>query len=446
MRNIVSSSSRILVLIAILFLGAERPGTAAGWFDGLPDEALAWIYENAAATGSWHNARIARFGDLEIVIHFFDGTEGHYETRLENQGYWDDDGGEQTPVWVDNWVEVEVWVEGEPGYYWIKITLIEEGTVKYISGVWKNFSSKDEIIKEVKSAESIEDKESRLAYERWYSHWSWLMGMYGYAFSTGVPGENRAPLVSSETPVATADKTALRIVDQLVTLRTVSRSQRMDIEESRDDKARMVSGIITYEDFEYYAVDGETFEVLSELQFGVDDWTYGFLIPVSYIDVDFADWTKLGLTAYLKREFVFDRFDVSLGLTAAGEQTWMNAEDVDDSLGYGGGPLFSLNTGFWGMNLSLGANYLYMDNTEYDATDILTTAVSLGVPLGERYAVNLYAYRTDNLDTDNDYWTWGGSATYAVSNVFGMVLGVNTVSELDHFDSTTVHLGGNWRY
>ena len=39
----------------------------------------------------------------------------------------------------------------------------------------------------------------------------------------------------------------------------------------------------------------------------------------------------------------------------------------------------------------------------------------------------MFTYRTDNLDSENDYWSFGGTFAYGFSDVFHMVLGYNTI-------------------
>ena len=71
-----------------------------------------------------------------------------------------------------------------------------------------------------------------------------------------------------------------------------------------------------------------------------------------------------------------------------------------------------------------------MGNTEYDTVGILTTGVNIGVPLGNNFIVNLTTYRTDNFDSDSDYWQIGGTASYLVSDIFEVVFGITTVTGL----------------
>ena len=87
-----------------------------------------------------------------------------------------------------------------------------------------------------------------------------------------------------------------------------------------------------------------------------------------------------------------------------------------------------------------------MGNTEYDSVNILTTGINVGIPMGNHFVLNVTTYRTDNFDSDNDYWQIGGMGNYSVSDVFALVVGFSTNTGLDDFSSTAYHLGGNWRY
>jgi len=458
------------LLVLMFMLGGAPMSHADSWFDGLSEEALQWIFDGVRQSErySTHGYRARRiFGNVEINYNFFQGRgpwEEEVTETIDPPGCWDFS-TPQTPTWVDPppYDQTTTIQHGaESARYWIRITDLPEELAKYISGKNKIFKSYEDIIQEIKDALSDEDlrilKADALARDR-------AIYLRFLPFRSPKWGLKRAPLISSETPVATADRTGIRIAQNLMLNlnKDITRQKKRisqlaatdnmlgsegDADASgRDtDRHRIISGTITYEEFEYYEIDGDTTEVLLEWEQGIDDYSYGVLAPVSSTDIGWGDWNKLGLIGYFKKDIAPGPFLATVGISLAGEQTWMEIDGFDDSLGYGVAPYGSLAMTWKEVTIGVGTNLLYMENDTYDAVAIMTSAINALVPIGSNILVTAYAFRTDNLDDGSDYWTLGGSGAYMVSDVFGLTLGANTVDGLEEFRSTSYHFGGNWRY
>ncbi|MCK5708581.1 MAG: hypothetical protein KAI43_13110 [Candidatus Aureabacteria bacterium] len=397
----------LIVSIVFVLLLLQSSLCFASWFDGVPQEGLDWLDYHARRPGDyWHPKTISKtFGDFAVSINFYDD-------------------------------------EFEGTAYWVKIT--DNSTGQFVSGVGKTFSSGSAILSEISGATSLEDL---LAAQAAAAAAAEAARVVSLPFTTGVADENKAPLISSETPVASADRTGLRMVENVIVPKTRTKTEQKRAEElAADGKPKLIGGSISYEDFEYFNTNGSTFEVLAGVEKDTENFTLGVIVPLSYVDITGGNWTKLGATGYLKKDFSGENIDSSLGFNVVIEQTWMSFSGIENSFAYGAGPMGSLAFDLQNIEVSLGANILFMGNSEYDTVTILTTALNVGIPLGDNFVLNAYTYRNDNFDSDNDYWVIGGTGTFLVSDVFGINVGLNTVTGHDNYDSITYYLGGSWKY
>ena len=385
----VSALTFILVMISLTCFSSFC--LASSWYDGLPQEGIDW--------------------GISIVL---DAKDQYH-------------GGGTVSRTFDGITVTFVLVEGDTGVG--TITISDRGSRTYVGDEGAAVA-----LAELRAAVSKEDMASAASSS-------------SIAFTTGESSEDKAPLISSETPIATADRTGLRIIKNVVIPKAKTKEQKQKIAELvSSGKPQLIGGTITYETFDYFDISGKTYEVLSGLEKSFENYSLGVFVPLSYVDVTGGNWTKLGTTGYIKKVFPKENCDLSLGFNVALEQTWMSVDGVENSLSYGAGPMASCSFYLQNIEIGLGSNLLYMGNTEYDTVGILTTGVNIGVPLGNNFIVNLTTYRTDNFDSDSDYWQIGGTASYLVSDIFEVVFVITTVTGLDNFDSNAYHLGGSWRY
>jgi hypothetical protein len=391
-----------VIVLAVFVFAAGLPAAAwaSSWFDGIPRNAIRWIQQEVEETMEWEpNVQGKIFGDFMVNIDF-DRYEDRYLVRI---------------------------IDRSTG----------EMIAQYVDRQWKEFSE-DEIMSALNSATPLEEMPATTTTT------TDSESVESVVLFPGHDDEGTAPLVSSETPVASADRAGLRVMENV--LLPKMRAGGKEAGEAAAQKPRLVGGNVTYEEFEYFGVDGSTFEVVAGAEKGFDQVVMGVYMPVSYVDTDLGNWNKLGLTGYAKKEFAGEKVDSALGLNVAVEQTWMDIDSIDDSFAYGAGPMGSLSMSFNNIEARFGANLLYMANTEYDAATIMTTGLDLGIPAGSLMFFDLYVYRNDNFDSENDYWVTGATASYLVSETFGISLGANTVTGYDDYDSMAFYLGGAWKF
>jgi hypothetical protein len=384
-----------VVAFFVLFAGSSFC-FASSFYDGIPQSAIDWIRDVAMNAESQHPGTLSHtFGDTTVSINLVEQTE-------------------------EDWTGI---VAGS-------VSVSGKGTRSYTGE-----AGRAQLLAELAAAVASDAQTNAATSE-------------SFAYHSPDSGENSAPLVSSETPVASADKAGLRIIENILLPQAEPKAQKeKKAAELAAGKPKVIGGTLTYEEFEYYEIKGKTYEVLGGFEKSLDNnIAAGFFAPISYVDVDGGDWTKLGVTGYLKKNFPRENYDFSLGLNISCEQAWMNVEDVNDSFAYGAGPMASVNFLLRNIQVAFGGNLAYMANSEYDAVSILTSGLNIGIPVKNDLALNLTAYRNDNFDSDSDYWELGGSGTYMVSDAFGMTLGFKTVTGLDNFDSNTYHFGGTWRF
>ena len=376
---------------------------ADSWFDGLPQAGIDWLKTQAKHPGTFwkHNIQSKTFGNYTIFIDFAEDTSG--------------------PTWE------------QIRKYWVKI--VDNSTGKFVSGVPRDFKTQSAILSELNSATSLEQLLAIKAAEEQYK-------LSMRPFSTFESGENKAPLVSSETPIASADKAGLRLMQNILTPQIEPKEKQ----EKQTGKIRAIGGTITYEDFEYYETDGNYYEIFTGIEEDFEKFTAGIYMPVSYVDIDSGNWTRLGLTGYIKKDFYKNDLKFSLGINTGFEKTWMDVSGIDDSIAYGIGTMASVEYDSKNINIKFGSNIQYMDNDEYDSISILTTGINIGIPIGKNFAFNVYTYRNDNLDSPNDYYIVGGTIEYVVNDTFGLNLGINTVTSYDEYDSVSYYLGSTWRF
>ena len=402
--------SILTLLIVTFFTFVFVPAVfAESWFDGLPRAGLSWLETQAKHPGTYisPNKRHETFGNYTIYINFVDDEE----LARYSEGH-----------------------EDEYIYYWVKI--VDNSTGQFVSGVPKKFSSQKEILSELSKALSLEDL---MALEEAQRRAELAMR----PFSTLDSDENKAPLVSSETPIASADRTGIRLMKTVIT--PIVKSEKEQLKEE-SGKPKFIGGTVTYEDFEYYDTDGDSYEIIAGMEQELDNFTYGFYMPLSYVDIDNGNWTKLGLTGYIKKDFYKNNFKFSYGLNCDIENTWMDVSGIDDSFAYGGGIMGAIEYTYKNINIKFGSNLLYMDNTDYDEVTILTTGINIGLPLKNNLTINAYTYRNDNFDSSNDYYIVGGTFSYMPSDTFALSFGVNTVTSYDEYDSVSYYLGSTWRF
>jgi hypothetical protein len=384
---------------AVLFLAllvCPSLSFASSWYDGIPQAAIDWIGDVAVNAESYSPGTITHtFGDTTVSINLVQQTE-------------------------EDWTGI---VAGS-------VSVSGKGSRSY-SGE----AGRDQLLAELAAAVASDAQTNAATSE-------------SFAYHSPDSGENSAPLVSSETPVASADRAGLRIIENILIPQAEPKAQKeKKAAELAAGKPKVIGGTLTYEEFEYYEIKGKTYEVLGGFEKSFDNnIAAGFFAPISYVDVDGGDWTKLGVTGYLKKNFPRENYDFSLGFNVSGEQAWMNVEDVSDSFAYGAGPMASVTFFLKDVQVAFGGNLAYMANSEYDAVSIMTSGLNIGIPIKNNLALNLTAYRNDNFDSDNGYWELGGSGTCMVSDAFGLTLGIKTVTGLDNFDSNSYHFGGTWRF
>ena len=390
MRNLFGRLCSVSMCVCLILLCQPRCVFASSWYDGLPRNTLNWL-ENIAQNAP----------DMEAGTYSqsFDGISASVSLLEAPNGY----------------------------VYAGQVNISDRGTRYY-----QDYDGQEKALQEIRSAVALEDMGSAVPESP--------------AFSTSENNEDKAPLISSETPVASADKSGLRLVQNVVVPQTKTKEQKEKLAQLAGSKPKLIGGTISYEDFEYYGIDGKTYEALGGLERSYDMWDCGFYVPLSYVDVTGGDWQTAGVNLYGKRSFSFEKAELSAGLTAVLDYTFMDVEDIDNSLAYGAGPMGSITFNLKNLEIALGTSLLFMGNTEYDSVPIMASGMNVGVPIGSYFVVNGTVYRTDNLDSENDYWKLGGSVSYAVSETFDVTVGANTVTGLDNFDSTAVHLGASWRY
>jgi hypothetical protein len=390
--------ARKILFIAGIFVLLVLSGTsyaAENFFNGLPQEALDWLNYWASRPGDPYNPNTGHRD--------FNGTNIQFEMGYYEYEYYG-----------------ETFYEGA-----FKVGISNKG--------WKTYTKQKDILKDLREATPAE--QIAAASSDTYSG--------SVHNSVGQDHENKDPLVSSETPVASADKAGLRIIQNVVVPVSATKEQK---EQKIAEKPKAIGGTFTYEDFEYYGLKGDSYEILSGLEKSTENFTLGFFVPINYVSIDAGNWTKLGTTGYIKKIYEKKEYDLSFGLNAYIENTWMRVSGVDDSFSYGIGPMASVLFRIKDVDLGFGTSYNYTANTQYESVGMVTSGANLGIPVGNNIVANLYTYRNDNLDSANDYWIIGGMASYVVSDFFAINLGWNTVTGLDQYDSNTYHLGANWKF
>ena len=261
-----------------------------------------------------------------------------------------------------------------------------------------------------------------------------------------VEDDGAAPLTVAGSPVASADRVNTNLTRNVLVPMAATKAEAVKETAEQASKARLIGGTITYEDFEFGGVDGAMYEVMGGMEKDYHDFIVGFFAPISYTDVDGGNWQRFGVTGYAKKAYTKDNMELSGGLCATIDHTWMDFLDADNSFTYGAGPMGSINFDFEKFQAGLGTSVVFYDNTEYDAANLWTTGANVGVPVGNNFVFNVFAHWTENLDEAADYLTIGAMGTFMVSDTFGVNVGVDTVQELEDYDSVAVHLGSNWRY
>lgn len=176
---------------------------------------------------------------------------------------------------------------------------------------------------------------------------------------------------------------------------------------------------------------------------------------------DTFDFTRIGLALTPRYNIVSQDVnapvDVDLGLSVFGMYSFMD-EDVDENpMTVGFGPSAAVRKDFEYASVGLGAMWMrgYDGNGNETGpgrktyTDSVHAGLHVGVPVGDRWAINSRAVynRILRIDTvDDDYVTVGLGAVYFLSDKWTLDVEARTNLGYELSDNASIHFGASWNF
>jgi len=169
---------------------------------------------------------------------------------------------------------------------------------------------------------------------------------------------------------------------------------------------------------------------------------------------DELEFTRVGLIAAPRVQLLYEeahKLDLALGVSTFYFHTFMD-DDGEDPDHAGLGPFLSLQKTLGKVTASLGTIWQRgwnlegeRESTGHTYADVSKVGVGLGLPLGERWALNARTLYTHTWDLpaamDADYWTLQLGASYAVRDAWTVDLTAERHLGYETADNLGVHLG-----
>lgn len=199
--------------------------------------------------------------------------------------------------------------------------------------------------------------------------------------------------------------------------------------------------------------------------FNWDRFSLDVILPVDRVTYDkpftIYDYTRAGLVLAPRYNLVSQEsgpFDLSLGFTGFFLHSFLDERSLEDPQHAGGGPMMSVTKDFEKFTFSLGTLWI----RGYDAngqetgaggrkyTDMISTGMQAGIPIGERMAVNLSLTHSHTLrlseNQDSDYFTAGIGINYVVKDAWLLDLTLRRNLGLEQVDNIEAHIGLGWKF
>jgi hypothetical protein len=166
------------------------------------------------------------------------------------------------------------------------------------------------------------------------------------------------------------------------------------------------------------------------------------------------EFTRVGLLAAPQYRLLYEeahKLDLAVGFSGFYFHTFMD-EDMEDPDHLGAGPFLSLQKTLGKVTASAGVIWQRgwnLENEEeatgHEYVDVGKVGVGLGLPIGEKWALNTRTIYTHTFSLpqalDEDYWSVQIGASYAVREAWTIDLTVERHLDYDPADNLGVHLG-----
>ena len=240
-------------------------------------------------------------------------------------------------------------------------------------------------------------------------------------------------------------------------------SREAEEREQRLRRSRLFGGQIRYERVDLSNqtgrdLDGDIYSTNLKMLWEIEDFSFGFLIPYDFMDLDSLNVHRIGTVAFGQYDLDL-RDDLTLGFTVNGNylHTAIDTSDIDDVNTFGGGVSASLTLDrdlfvFGGaVSYQFHADDSDRDNNKQHLLKIGTLA---GLRLGDRAAVTLFStlnydatdYTNTLREVDDTYFDLGFEVAWSLSSTWHLTGGYKKVLGLEDFDSDMVFLGTLLRF
>ena len=220
-----------------------------------------------------------------------------------------------------------------------------------------------------------------------------------------------------------------------------------------------IGGAVSYERISFWGQDGNVYGLSAGYQREIRRASLGGILTYKYHDMKVAslDVSSSRLTGivYGKYTLLASPVELSAGANAQAGYAIMHGDGQDDYGVFGGGLFFSVGKDFGFLQATAGFSYSYakMDLAiVQDFAHLLKFGAVVGVPIGQRLAVNLFVSDTLNVSDydekldDNNYVTLGAEAGFQLTRSWGLSLGYKTVLGISEYSSHEVYLGTLWKF